>query len=158
MQSCLLLQIWAFLHHNTQPVLIFSRVSIFNLERLEKVTWFHSFDCTRVSVQALHCTVQSFAFHTTGLVAATSLIGDPINCDKEGQVFEDHCWIHGAIRTGVGDLDDQKLFGCVLKTSDCNKDGGNCKVSSFLPYECYHDPLLITNRSWILTIHREIIF
>ena len=29
-----------------------------------------------------HFTVQSFAFHTTGLVAATSLIGDPINCDE----------------------------------------------------------------------------
>ena len=43
MQSCLLLLIWTLLHHNTQPVLIFSRVRIFHLERLEKVTWFHSF-------------------------------------------------------------------------------------------------------------------
>ena len=31
------------LHHNTQPALIFSRVRIFHLERLEKVTWFHRF-------------------------------------------------------------------------------------------------------------------
>ena len=30
-------------HHNTQPVLFFSRARIFHLERLEKVTWFHSF-------------------------------------------------------------------------------------------------------------------
>ena len=33
--------IWSLLHHNTQPVSIFP--SIFHLERLEKVTWFHSF-------------------------------------------------------------------------------------------------------------------
>jgi len=63
-----------------------------------------------------------------GLVAASSLIGDPINCDKGGKLFEDHCWIHGANRTGVGNLGTQKHFGCVLKT-DCtikNKDG-NCE-------------------------------
>ena len=98
----------------------------------------------------MHCTatVQSFAFHTTGLVAATSLIGDPINCDESGKVFEDHCWIHGTVPTGVGNLDTQKHFGCVLRTNCTikNKDG-NCEVSSFLPYECYHDPFLITNRS-----------
>ena len=40
MHSCLLLLIWTLLHHNTQPVLIFFRVRIFHLERLEKVTWF----------------------------------------------------------------------------------------------------------------------
>ena len=80
-------------------------------------------------------------------MAASSLIGDPINCDKEGQVFEDHCWIHGANRAGYKDLENQKHFGCVLRTSDCDENGGNCKVSRFLPYECYHDPLLITNRS-----------
>ena len=88
-----------------------------------------------------HFTVQSFAFHTTGLVAATSLIGDPINCDESGKVFEDHCWIHGANRTGVGSVEDQKHFGCVLRTSDCNENGENCIVSIFLPYKYYHDPL-----------------
>ena len=81
-------------------------------------------------------------------MAASSLIGDPINCDSdEGKVFEDHCWIHGAKRTGVGDLDDQKHFGCVLRTENCDKNGENCKVSSFLPNEYHHDPFLITNRS-----------
>ena len=93
-----------------------------------------------------HFTVQSFAFHTTGLVAATSLIGDPINCDKPGKHFEDHCWIHGANRAGYGNLEKQEHFGCLLK-QDCNENGGNCKVSSFLPYKCYHDLLLVTNRS-----------
>ena len=43
MHTCLLLLIWTLLHHNTQPVLIFCRVRMFHLERLEKVTWFHSF-------------------------------------------------------------------------------------------------------------------
>ena len=43
MHSCLLLLIWTLLYHNTQPVSIFSRVRIFHLERLEKVTWLHSF-------------------------------------------------------------------------------------------------------------------
>ena len=47
MHSCLLLLIWILLHHNAQPVLIFSRVRIFHLERLEKVTWFHSFVKTK---------------------------------------------------------------------------------------------------------------
>ena len=44
MHSCLLLLIWTFQHHNTQPVLIFSRVRITHLERLEEGTWFHTFD------------------------------------------------------------------------------------------------------------------
>ena len=81
-------------------------------------------------------------------MAATSLIGDPINCTEKDKVFEDHCWIHGANRTGVGKLDQQHHFGCVLRTNCSNKDDdGNCDVSSFLPYECYHDPFLITDRS-----------
>jgi hypothetical protein len=58
---------------------------------------------------------------STGLVAASSLIGDPINCDKGKKVFEDHCWIHGAERAGYGDLEDQKHFGCVLRTNDKNE-------------------------------------
>jgi len=62
-----------------------------------------------------------------GLVAATSLIGDPINCDEKGKVFEDHCWIHGANRTGMKKLEDQKHFGCVLRTSDCDENGANCE-------------------------------
>jgi len=64
---------------------------------------------------------------SAGLVAATSLIGDPINCDEPGKVFEDHCWIHGANRTGVGSVEDQKHFGCVLRTENCDKNGENCK-------------------------------
>ena len=44
MYSCLLLLIWTLLYLNTQPVLIFSRVVIFHLERLVKVTWFHNFE------------------------------------------------------------------------------------------------------------------
>ena len=76
-----------------------------------------------------HFTVQSFAFHTTGLVAATSLIGDPINCDEGGSVKEDHCWIHGANRAGVGSFEDQKHFGCVLRTVNCDENGANCEVS-----------------------------
>ena len=63
-------------------------------------------------------------------MAASSLIGDPINCDEDGQVFEDHCWIHGASRAGYGDLDTQKHFGCVLRTENCNENGEDCKVST----------------------------
>ena len=39
------LQIWTFLHHNTQPVLIFNKKisRILNPKWPEKVTWFHSF-------------------------------------------------------------------------------------------------------------------
>ena len=62
-------------------------------------------------------------------MAATSLIGDPINCTEKGKVFEDHCWIHGAYRTGVGNLADQKDFGCVLRP--CDKNDEDCKVSIF---------------------------
>jgi len=61
------------------------------------------------------------------LVGATTLIGDPINCDESGKVFEDHCWIHGANRTGAGSLEKQKHFGCVLRPSDCDEDGEKCK-------------------------------
>ena len=64
-------------------------------------------------------------------MAATSLIGDPINCTEKGKVFEDHCWIHGANRAGYDNLKDQKHFGCVLKTAfeNCDENGKNCKVS-----------------------------
>ena len=62
-------------------------------------------------------------------MAATSLIGDPINCDEPGSVKEDHCWIHGADRTGVGSFEDQKHFGCVLRTENCDENGANCEVS-----------------------------
>ena len=62
-------------------------------------------------------------------MAASSLIGDPINCDKGKKVFEDHCWIHGAERAGYGDLEDQKHFGCVLRTENCDENGANCEVS-----------------------------
>ena len=87
---------------------------------------------TALELVSKHCTVQSFAFHTTGLVAATSLIGDPINCTEKGKVFEDHCWIHGADRTGNGNVETQKHFGCVLKPN-CTKrmENGDCEVSSF---------------------------
>ena len=37
------LQIWTLIHHSTQAILIFSRVSLFHLERLKKGTWLHSF-------------------------------------------------------------------------------------------------------------------
>ena len=46
MHSCLLLLIWTLQHHNTKPVLIFSRVRIIHLERLDEGTWFHSFGMT----------------------------------------------------------------------------------------------------------------
>ena len=54
MHSCLLLLIWTFQHHNTQPVLIFSRVRIIHLERLEEGTWFHSFDLISTKMRRLH--------------------------------------------------------------------------------------------------------
>ena len=64
-------------------------------------------------------------------MAAGSLIGDPINCDKN-KVFEDHCWIHGAERAGL-DLDTQKHYGCVTRPT-CDEDGKECKVSIFFLY------------------------
>ena len=48
-----MLLIWTLLDHNTQPVLIFFRVRTFHLERLEKVTWFHSFDFQKFIIASM---------------------------------------------------------------------------------------------------------
>ena len=58
------------------------------------------------------------------LIGASQYIGDPIECYETGSVdegvFEDHCWIHGTERIGVGKDNEREIqdhFGCVARVS-----------------------------------------
>jgi len=62
------------------------------------------------------------------LVGASAYIGDPIECNQdkvdEG-VFEDHCWIHGTERIGVGKANEREIqehFGCIARPDTEDKD------------------------------------
>ena len=44
--------VWSWIHHSTQPILIFSRIKVLHLDRLKEGTWLYSFACT-VAIMAL---------------------------------------------------------------------------------------------------------
>ena len=72
-------------HQSTQPILIFSRVRILHLKRLENVTWFHSFDWTNLTL--------AITLKVNLSVSVTTYI-------KKRFILAKICWNHAACIKG----------------------------------------------------------
>ena len=75
--SCV--QIWALLHHNTQPVLIFNRQNLQNFKSQNgpmEVTWFHSFVLVWSLGGNLECSVHLLSHPWTTFAVSSPLCGE----------------------------------------------------------------------------------